>query len=196
MKSFKLASFATAFALAASLAACGAGTFHTDVDENGKIEITAEHATNPQTTNITSISVNAGECIVVNPLLESGSIHLTIEDGTGATKVFDGDVDGKIMFTVDAEPGIYEVVVSPSAATGTMSILTGDPEALGQADAALDELVESGQLGDEASSSLADAQAESAAAQDEADKSAASAQDASSAEASSSAESSSSSTSE
>ena len=121
------------FALA--LAACTKNSF--GVQSNGeRADITAEGIA--EGTASTSITVKAGYGIVINPLLDRGSITVHIEDSKGAT-VFDEKVEGKIAVLVDVSAGEYALKLTANKATGTMSILPYDKVAQAQAAGTIDD---------------------------------------------------------
>ena len=131
MKTQRIAMVAAAFALATTLGACGKGTLSTNMTNEGAVEIVAKEADIATTTTAGSITVAEGECIVISPVVEEGFIRVTIETGDGKVTVYDKDVTGTEYFTVDAEPGIYDVVTAAENATGHVVILTAQPSEAG-----------------------------------------------------------------
>ena len=121
--------------LALALAACTKNSF--GVQSNGeRADNTAEGIA--EGTASTSITVKAGYGIVINPLLDRGSITVHIEDSKGAT-VFDEKVEGKIAVLVDVSAGEYDLKLTANKATGTMSILPYDKVAQAQAADTIDD---------------------------------------------------------
>ncbi|MBO7674328.1 MAG: hypothetical protein J6S63_04905 [Atopobiaceae bacterium] len=148
MRAPKLASAVAAFALTASLVACGGGPAsygHELLDEAEGIRVTAENADNTHTaTTDGAFDLEAGDVIVISPFLEKGSIHVTITSQDGKT-VYDDDADGKIMYSVEAEPGSYNVTTTANNATGWMTIFSESSQEIADQDAALvEELKEHG----------------------------------------------------
>ena len=124
MKVRKIASLASAIALAATLVACGSGKLNTSMTNEGAVQIEAEKANAATTVTAGTISVADDECIVICPALKEGFIRVTIETGDGKTKVYDKDVSGSDFFSVDAAPDTYEVVTSAEDATGCVVVFT------------------------------------------------------------------------
>ena len=149
MRAPKLASAVAAFALAASLVACGGGPAsygHELLDEAEGIRVTAENADNTHTaTTDGAFELEQGDVIVISPFLDKGSIHVTITSADGKKTVYDDDADGKVMYTVAAEPGTYNVTTTANNATGWMTIFAESSQDLAEQNAALaDKLEEDG----------------------------------------------------
>ena len=131
MKTRRIATVVAALALATTLGACGKGTLSTNMTNEGAVEIVAKEADIATTTTAGSITVDEGQCIVISPVVEEGFIRVTIETGDGKVTVYDKDVTGTEYFTVDADPGIYDVVTAAENATGHVVILTAEQAKLG-----------------------------------------------------------------
>jgi hypothetical protein len=148
MRAPKLASAVAAFALAASLVACGGGPAsygHELLDEAEGIRVTAENADNTHTaTTDGAFELEQGDVIVISPFLDKGSIHVTITSADGKKTVYDDDADGKVMYTVAAEPGTYNVTTTANNATGWMTIFAESSQDLAEQNAALTEKLEEG----------------------------------------------------
>ena len=126
MKTRSIATAVAVLVLAITLGACGKGTLSTNMTNEGAVEIVAKEADIATTTTAGSITVDEGQCIVISPVVEEGFIRVTIETGDGKVTVYDKDVTGTEYFTVDADPGIYDVVTAAENATGHVVILTAD----------------------------------------------------------------------
>ena len=147
MKLLKIASLAVAFAFAAMLAGCApegpSSLAQYTLDSAPGVKIEAENA---KSDNVCvtegAFTVKKGDVIVVSPFTESGSFHLTIMPSAGGTAVYDADVDGKVLFTLEAEPGKYDVQTSGNGVTGWMTVAVQSEQELAEQDAALDEALE------------------------------------------------------
>jgi len=142
MRAPKLASAVAAFALAASLVACGGGGpasyGHELLDEAVGIRVTAENADNTHTaTTEGALDVKDGDVIVISPFLDKGSIHVTITSQDGKTIVYDDDADGKVMYNVEAAPGTYNVTTTANNATGWVTIFAESAKEQAEQNAAL-----------------------------------------------------------
>ena len=118
--------------LALALTACGAkGTMSAEPNEEiGGVNIVCENAGDGTAVN-GYVTIEEGDCLVLSPMLEKGSIQVrailmereaTTEDlGTADEAALDETVDGKVMTTYDLEPGEYMLAfISKDNPTGTM----------------------------------------------------------------------------
>jgi len=144
MKSIKAISGIAALALAITLAACGGkGTLEqVTLDEADGIKVTAENAsTDQEVTTTGAITVEEGDGIIISPFTEKGSFHLTITSSDGEA-IYDDDVDGKVYFMIDAEPGTYDVTTSGNRVTGWMTVFSQNKDDEAAINASLDETLE------------------------------------------------------
>lgn len=144
MKSIKAISGIAALALAITLAACGGkGTLEqVTLDEADGIKVTAENAsTDQEATTTGAITVEEGDGIIISPFTEKGSFHLTITSSDGEA-IYDDDVDGKVYFMIDAEPGTYDVTTSGNRVTGWMTVFSQNKDDEAAINASLDETLE------------------------------------------------------
>lgn len=144
---FKLfASLLVAFALSAGLVACSVETqsyAQATLDEASGIKVEAENADSSNTaTTDGAITVGANDVILISPFTEKGSFHLTITSEDGANTIYDNDVEGKVLFTIPAAPGTYDVTTSGNKVTGWMVVCAADQTDQAEQDAALAELLE------------------------------------------------------
>lgn len=137
MKNFKLvriASILAIFALALGLAACnndkGKGTIGLDtLEEVSGVKVTCENAGKDQEAiSAGAIVVDKGDHICISPDFTQGGVHLTIVSSSGKTTAFDGDVNGRQLFTVEAKAGQYDVKVTGNGATGSMTVFAENKE--------------------------------------------------------------------
>ena len=133
--------------VALTLAACSSKSSygHELLDEASGIRVVAENAKDATAITEAAIEVKDGDAIVISPCLDKGSIHVTITcQDEAKTLVFDDDVDGKVMFTTGALPGIYDVeTCGKKGATGWMTIFAQNQDELVAQDEALAEALES-----------------------------------------------------
>lgn len=144
MKSMKAISGIAALALAVTLTACGGGGSLEQVllDDADGIKVTAENAgTDQEVTTTGAINVEEGDGIIISPFTEKGSFHLTITSSDGEA-IYDDDVEGKVYFMIDAEPGTYDVTTSGNHTTGWMTVFAQNKEEEDAINASLDEALE------------------------------------------------------
>ena len=144
MKMLKIASLAVAFAFAAMLAGCAAegpsSLAQYTLDEASGVKIEAENAKPDNVcTTEAAITVKEGDVIIISPFTESGSFHLTITPTKGGASLYDEDVEGKVLFPIDAEPGDYDVVTSGYNVTGWMTVAAQSAKEYADQNASLDE---------------------------------------------------------
>lgn len=121
----KIASAALALGLALTLGACGKPVTYGQkvLDEAVGIRVDAENANADNTaTTEGALVVAEGDVVIVSPFTEKGSFHLTITSADDDTVVYDEDVEGKIMFSIDVKPGTYDVTTSGNGVTGWMTV--------------------------------------------------------------------------
>ena len=135
MKHFNVMAGVATLALSVALVGCGAdgkSAAYTQTplseDSASGIQVVAENAHDQKATNKDVLTVNDGELIIVSPLTEKGSFHVTITSSDGFTTVYDEDVDGTALKTVDAGPGTYSVSTQASDVTGSIVISTQNAE--------------------------------------------------------------------
>lgn len=145
MKLGRIASVVMATVLAMTLAACGgASSYSQESLEDAKgIKVTAENAGSDSGAYTESaITVEDGDVIVISPCMDKGSFHLTIVSDDDDSTLYDEDVDGRVFFTIEAEPGTYSVKTSGNKATGWMTVFAESSEELAEQDASLAEALE------------------------------------------------------
>ena len=142
-KFIKIAAIAAVIVFALSLAACGKqGTIGVDfLDEADGVKVTAENANSDQVTVAAqAFTVDEGEVVVISPCLDNGSFHLKIEGTNGGAVLYDEDVDGRVLFTIEAAPGVYDVTANGNGGTtGWMTVFSQSAAEISNMDAALDE---------------------------------------------------------
>ncbi|MBP3892426.1 MAG: hypothetical protein J6D34_00115 [Atopobiaceae bacterium] len=124
MKIGKLASSMLALALALTLGACGGpSTYSQEVlTEASGIKVTAENGkSGDEALTKGAITVKEGDVIVISPFTEKGSFHLTITSSEGEV-IYDDDASGKVLYTIGAAPGTYDVKTSGNNVTGWMTV--------------------------------------------------------------------------
>lgn len=144
MRTNRIVTAVCAFVLALTLAACSKSTYgQVALDEVSGVKITAENANadNSATTE-GAIVVKEGDVIVISPMTDKGSFHLTITSDDGSTTVYDEDVSGQVLFNIDAKPGSYTVTSSGNNVTGWMTVFAESADELAEQDAALAETLE------------------------------------------------------
>ena len=143
----KIAAALTAATLAVTLVACGGPTTfeQTLLDEAEGIKVVAQNAdTNSSATSEGVLTLEEGDVIVISPNMENGSFHLTITSEDGKNTVYDDDASGRIMFSIEAEPGTYDVTTTGNGGTtGEMTVFVQEKEELEQQDEALEAALES-----------------------------------------------------
>jgi hypothetical protein len=132
---------ATAVLLSASLVACGASSYSQELlDEADGIKVVAENAGNDQSAvTAGALDVEEGDVITISPFTDKGSFHLTITESGADEPIYDDDVDGKVIFSIDADPGSYDVKTSGNGVTGWMTVFSENKE---EQEAVTDQLVE------------------------------------------------------
>lgn len=132
---------ATAMLLSASLVACGTSSYSQELlDEADGIKVVAENAGNDQSAvTAGALDVEEGDVITISPFTDKGSFHLTITESGADEPIYDEDVDGKVMFSIDANPGSYDVKTSGNDVTGWMTVFSENKE---EQEAVTDQLVE------------------------------------------------------
>ena len=141
MSGQRVLSAIAALALAVTLSACGGKASYEQVtlDEADGIKVTAENANADQEATTTgAITVEEGDGIIISPFTEKGSFHLTITSSDGEA-IYDDDVDGKVYFMIDAEPGTYDVTTSGNRVTGWMTVFSQNKDDEAAINASLDE---------------------------------------------------------
>lgn len=139
------------------LAGCaGSSSLHLEpANENGLIRLTA---TNKATGTLSgeSISIKDGECLVLSPVLEKGSVQVKLyekEAGSASAAsipansegditgepVFDETVSGRIMSDYEVAPGEYTLMVTANEATGNVGIVPFSISDMNAQDAALED---------------------------------------------------------
>ena len=127
MKTHKIASTLLALSLAATLVACGGkpatSTYAQEaLSEASGVKVTAENADGKSNaTTEQAVTVEKGGVIVVSPDVEKGSFRLTITSSDGNT-VYNEIASGKVLYTVEVDPGTY--TVSTTAEAGTTGWMT------------------------------------------------------------------------
>ena len=154
----RIAAGMAGIAMAVALAACGASSYEQVLlDEADGIKVTAQNAGSDQTaTTEGAITVGENDLVVISPCLDKGSFHLTISPTDGGKDLYDEDVDGRILFPIDAEPGTYDVTTSGNGATGWMTVFSQDKDEEAEIAASLDEKLE--EVGEEAKDAVREAQ--------------------------------------
>ncbi len=144
MKVAKITKALAALALSVVLAACGAHSLGIDLLEDASgVKVTAENAgSKDAAVSEGAITVAEGDVIVISPCLDKGSFHLTITEHDNGTAVYDDDAEGRILFTIEAAPGTYDVEVSGNGATGWMTVFSESTSDLAAQDESLAETLE------------------------------------------------------
>lgn len=142
----KFASIVAALSLALTLGACSSSASSYDqvtLDEASGIKVTAENAgADSSATTDGAITVGENDSIMISPFTEKGSFHLTITSEDGKKTVYDDDVSGKNLFTIEAEPGVYDVTTSGNGVTGWMTVAAQNNDELAEQNDQLNEVLE------------------------------------------------------
>ena len=129
------------FALMLGLVACGGASSlaQETLDEADGIKVTAENAgSGSSATTGGAITVKEGDVIVISPFTDKGSFHLTITSTDGKVVAYDDDVEGKVMFAINAKPGTYDVTTKGNGGTtGWMTVFSQSAQELAEQDASL-----------------------------------------------------------
>ena len=133
-----------ALVLATMLVACSSSSFSQEILENDTgglyLKITAENASGNSATTTGALQVAEGDIVVISPDLTKGAIHVTITSSDGKIVAYDDDAKGRVLFTIEAEPGMYDVKTKgANGATGSMTIFAERSTELEAQDAALAE---------------------------------------------------------
>ncbi|MBQ9005183.1 MAG: hypothetical protein IJ092_02295 [Atopobiaceae bacterium] len=146
MKAPQIVSAAAASLLALTLMACTTSSSSYSqytLDEASGIKFEAENAgSDSEAVTESGIEVKAGDVIVISPFTEKGSFHLTITSDDGKTTVYDDNVEGKVLYTIAADPGTYTVKTTGNNVTGWMTVAAQSQEELIAQDASLAEALE------------------------------------------------------
>lgn len=147
MKFAKLGPIATALALALVLVGCGNGapsSFHQNrlTDASG-IRVEAQNAgPDMEATTEAAFTIKDGEVILISPDVDEGSFHVTIAQ-TGSNKiVFDEDVNGKMLFTIEVDHGTYDITTRGNRVTGALVIAAQNERAFVQQNEGLESILE------------------------------------------------------
>ena len=138
-----IASAVCALALGMTLVACGGPSSYSQelLTEASGIKVTCENSKGDTALSEGAIVVEENGIVVISPDLTKGSIHVKITSEDGKTTVYDDDADGRILFTVAAEPGTYDVETTSNGATGSMTVFgTNQQEFIEQDEALIDAL--------------------------------------------------------
>lgn len=146
MLSKRFIGIVSTFVLAFSLVACGGGpvSYKQELltDASG-IKVTAENAGSDQSAvSASAIEVKDGDVICISPCLDKGSFHLTITSSDGKNTVYDKDTDGRVLFTIEAAPGKYDVKTTGNNATGWMTVFAMSTKDIQEQNDALKEKLE------------------------------------------------------
>lgn len=167
MKFGKIASMALGFALAFTLAGCtqSSSTYVQAVlDDAPGVRVEAENAGSDQeATTEGAIEVKDGDVIVISPDTEKGSFHLTIANAQTKEVIYDDNVEGRVMYTIGAMPGSYNVTTSGNDVTGSMLVFAQSGEELLAQNESLAEATDAAKADAEAPAEEAPAEGEAAA---------------------------------
>ena len=146
MKVTKIASVAAASLLALTLMACTTSSSSYEqytLDEASGIKVEAENAgSDSEAVTESAIEVKEGDVIVISPVTDKGSFHLTITSDADKSVIYDEDVEGRVLYTVAAKPGTYTVTTNGNNVTGWMTVFAQSQDELAAQDASLDEALE------------------------------------------------------
>ena len=146
MKVTKIASVAAASLLALTLMACTTSSSSYEqytLDEVSGIKVEAENAgSDSEAVTESGIEVKEGDVIVISPVTDKGSFHLTITSDADKSVIYDEDVEGRVLYTVAAKPGTYTVTTNGNNVTGWMTVFAQSQDELAAQDASLDEALE------------------------------------------------------
>lgn len=139
----KLFAILLAITLAFSLAACGrkSAVMKVDNGDDGIITVTAKNS-EKDSSGVGYITIDAGECLVISPVLEKGAFRVAVRDKKEKT-VLDKTVDGKVMSAWSLDPGDYSLLITcKKTAVGTMKIIPYSVDRLNEENAKLAEALE------------------------------------------------------
>ena len=146
MKVSKIASVAAASLLALTLMACTTSSSSYEqytLDEASGIKVEAENAgSDSEAVTESGIEVKEGDVIVISPVTDKGSFHLTITSDADKSVIYDEDVEGRVLYTIEAKPGTYTVTTNGNNVTGEMTVFAQSQDELAAQDASLDEALE------------------------------------------------------
>lgn len=146
MKVSKIASVAAASLLAFTLMACTTSSSSYEqytLDEASGIKVEAENASSDsEAVTESGIEVKEGDVIVISPVTDKGSFHLTITSDADKSVIYDEDVEGRVLYTIEAKPGTYTVTTNGNNVTGEMTVFAQSQDELAAQDASLDEALE------------------------------------------------------
>lgn len=146
MKVSKIASVAAASLLAFTLMACSGGSSsyaQYSLDAVSGVKVEAENAdSDNEATSEGAIEVKEGDVIVISPVTDKGSFHLTITSDADKSVIYDEDVEGRVLYTIEAKPGTYTVTTNGNNVTGEMTVFAQSQDELAAQDASLDEALE------------------------------------------------------
>lgn len=146
MKVSKIASVAAASLLALTLMACTTSSSSYEqytLDEASGIKVEAENAgSDSEAVTESGIEVKEGDVIVISPVTDKGSFHLTITSDADKSVIYDEDVEGRVLYTIEAKPGTYTVTTNGNNVTGEMTVFAQSQDEFAAQDASLDEALE------------------------------------------------------
>lgn len=146
MKVSKIASVAAASLLALTLMACTTSSSSYEqytLDEASGIKVEAENAgSDSEAVTESGIEVKEGDVIVISPVTDKGSFHLTITSDADKSVIYDEDVEGMVLYTIEAKPGTYTVTTNGNNVTGEMTVFAQSQDEFAAQDASLDEALE------------------------------------------------------
>ena len=140
-------SLVATLAIAVCVAACGTGSAGTlgieALDEVSGIRVVAENAGSDQrATTSGAITLGEGDVLLISHDLTKGALHLTVTSQDGATVAYDDVAEGRVLFTCEAAPGVYDVEVTGEGTTGSMVVCAQSAAELEAQDASLTEALE------------------------------------------------------
>ena len=147
MKFAKLGPIATALALALVLVGCGNGapsSFHQNrlTDASG-VRVEAQNAgPDMEATTEAAFTIKDDDVILISPNVDEGSFHVTIAQTGSNNIIFDEDVSGKMLFTIEGDHGTYDITTRGNRVTGALVIAAQNEKAFTQQNESLESVLE------------------------------------------------------
>lgn len=146
MSSHTITKALASLALCVTLAACGGAAssyVQESLDEASGIKVTAQNAgSDMEAVSEGGITVEEGDVIVISPMTERGAFHLTISTQDGSKVIYDDDAQGSVLYTIDAEPGVYDVTTRGKDVTGWMTVFAENEDEKAQIESDLQDKLE------------------------------------------------------
>ena len=149
MKRFKILTGAAALAFCLALAGCGANNAGSAAytqkplseGEACGVEVVANNAKDETATTKDALTVKEGDLIILSPMTDGGSFHVTITSSDDKTPVFDDDVSGSVLRSVEAAPGTYDIETKANTVSGSLTVSAQNKEEYERQNAELESIM-------------------------------------------------------